>query len=94
MSKQTPWPDFPALKSSKTHSVLDPVGSPVHLGQILHLNLGEHEQTVFSDYMCKDCEQSLCWALILADVILATVSGGRSAEVTKILPERKQICHN
>jgi hypothetical protein len=79
----------------QTLSVLDfcsTISSP--LGMNPSSYFGEHEQTLFSDYTYKDRERSLCWALILADVILAVASGGRSAEVTKALPERKPICHS
>lgn len=41
--------------------------------------------------MCEKCKQSLCWALILTDVLLASMSEGRAAEVTKSSPEGKQI---
>lgn len=44
--------------------------------------------------MGEGCKQSLCWAPIFADVILARASGGRSAEVTRTSPERKQSCCN
>lgn len=50
------------------------------------------EQKALSDGICEDCKQSLCWAPIFADVILAGASEGRSAEVTNISPERKQSC--